>query len=96
VVIPGETGLFARGVGPWRARSDTSFPTPRGSGCGTRPGFLHRGSLRGASVDPATKIVALFDALGLSAPDTVVDDAMQERSRPFNTDPGDPRIGHGK
>jgi hypothetical protein len=46
--------------------------------------------------DPATAIVALFDALGLSAPESVVADAMQEWSRPFNTDPGDPRIGHGK
>jgi hypothetical protein len=46
--------------------------------------------------DPATAIVALFDALGLSAPDSVVADALQEWSRPFNTDPGDPRIGHGK
>lgn len=46
--------------------------------------------------DPATGIVALFDALGLSAPDSVVADAMEEWSRPFNTDPRDPRVGHGK
>jgi hypothetical protein len=46
--------------------------------------------------DPATGIVGVFDALGLSAPDAVVAAAMQEWSMPFNTDPADPRIGHGK
>lgn len=46
--------------------------------------------------DPAAGIVALFGALGLSAPDTVLAAAMEEWSTPFNTDPADPRIGHGK
>lgn len=46
--------------------------------------------------DPTTGIAALFDALQLSAPDSVLADAQHEWSRPFNTDPRDPRIGHGK
>jgi len=46
--------------------------------------------------DPATGIVGVFEALGLSTPDAVVEAAMQEWSTPFNTDPADPRICHGK